>query len=235
MAFFKVTYAQKTGTAYVWNSGCNFSCTGCYYKLKPGLNRADGAPGTGELKEALLRLNESEGGVESVHFLGGEPTNAPDLGELAGFSREVLGARTHLITNGSRKIDPSLFDSASVSIKAPSRERYDEYVGTGKYDVLGNVIEAQRSGVKLSLSSVLIPGYVDATDIGKIAEQIATTMDPETPYHIIGYMPVPGAPWRKATPDEVADATALARRHLKRVTSSCPEPEDFEYKSVRVL
>ncbi len=48
-------------------------------------------------------------------------------------------------------------------------------------------------------------------------------------------MPVPGAPWRKATPNEVADASALAKKHLKNVTSSCPEPEDFEYKSVRIL
>lgn len=234
MAFFKVTYAEKSRTAYVWNSGCNFSCTGCYYKLKPELNTADGTPGTNELKETLLRLGKS-GGVESVHFLGGEPTNARDIGELASFSRETLGAKTHIVTNGSRKIDGSLFDSASVSIKAPSRRQYDEYVGaTGKYDVLENVVDAHKSGVELSLSSVLIPGYVGPRDIEKIAEQIAA-IDPEIPYHIIGYMPVPGAPWRNATPNEVADASALAKKHLKHVTSSCPKPEDFEYKSVRIL
>lgn len=233
MAFFKVTHAEKSRTAYVWNSGCNFACAGCYYKLKPELNTADRTPSTDEIKEALLRLSKN-GGVERVHFLGGEPTNARDLDELAGFSHDVLGAETHIVTNGSRKIDGSLFDSASVSIKAPSRSQYDEYVGTDKYDVLENVVEAHKLGVKLSLSSVLIPGYVDATDIGKIAELVAA-LDPAIPYHVIGYMPVPGAPWRKATPGEVADASALARKHLRRVTSSCPEPEDFEYKSVRVL
>lgn len=233
MAFFKVAYAEGSKTAYVWNGGCNFACTGCYYKLKPELNRAERSLGTDEIKQALLRLS-GNGGVESVHFLGGEPTMARDLGELARFSKAVLGAGTHLVTNGSNPIDASLIDSASISIKAPSKGQYDEYVGTDRYDVFANVAKAHEDGIELSLSSVLIPGSVDAEDIEKIADMVAG-MDPETPYHIIGYMPVPGASWKKATPQEVAEASALAKKHLKKVTSSCPSPEDFEYKSVRVL
>ncbi len=122
-----------------------------------------------------------------------------------------------------------------MSIKSPTREKHAAYTGADRYDdVLANIAEASKAGVGLKLTSVLVPGFIDAEEIEKIAELIAE-IDPSIPYQIKGYVPVPGAPWRKATPEEVADAAALAKKHLKNVTSRDPAPENFKYTSVRVL
>lgn len=232
MAFFKVTYAEESRTAHVYNRGCNFGCGGCYYKLKPGLHKDGDDLSPVQIKEALLRLH---GRVQKVNFLGGEPTIvAHELEELAGFSHEMLNASTHLLTNGSNPIPPAI-DAAEVSIKAPSNEKYLEYTGRDKYDdVLRNVAAAHRAGVELRLTSVLVPGFVDAEEIEKIAVQLAK-IDPDLPFHIKGYVAVPGAEWRRATKKEVEHAVQLAGKHLRNVTGHRPDPDGFEYRAVRIL
>jgi hypothetical protein len=56
-------------------------------------------------------------------------------------------------------------------------------------------------------------------------------------------VPVPGAPWKRPSPEHLARAVAAAQRHLQTVTSSYLTPEELKawqqrnarWASVRVL
>jgi pyruvate formate lyase activating enzyme len=55
--------------------------------------------------------------------------------------------------------------------------------------------------------------------VEKIAAFVGS-VDRTIPFHILGYIPVPGAPWRRPTDDEMNQAVAVAERYLDTVSFS---------------
>jgi len=236
MPFTKVTYSSRFRRAAVYGDyRCNFRCRGCSYGLKPS-GEAKPLLGVKEVKEVLAGLD-----VERVHFLGGEPTLNPDLAELARFVHKELGAFTKIGHSNGSILAPAHIDAISVSLKAFDEALHRDYTGVSNAPVLANFETMYRQGIRVDASSVLIPHYVGLDEIERIARFIAS-LDPEIPYHIIGYVPVPGAPWRGATREEVEEAAEVAGRYLAHVTFSALTVEDFlhlrerdeRYRSVRV-
>ena len=236
MSFSKVTYSQRFKRANVYGDyRCHFHCRGCSYKLKPP---ASGPPplSAEQVKEALVGLE-----VERVHFLGGEPTLNPGLAEVARFAHQELDAYTKLGHSTGSIMPPAHIDAASVSLKTFDEALHRDYTGVSNAAVLANFEAMYRRGVQVDASSVLIPDYIGLDEIERIARFIAA-LDPEIPYHITGYVPVPGAPWRGPTREEVEEAAAVAQRHLAHVTFSALTADDFfhlrerdvRYQSVRV-
>jgi pyruvate formate lyase activating enzyme len=119
---------------------------------------------------------------------------------------------------------PANIDAVSVSIKAHSNKIHVEYTGVPNDEVLKNFERMYKRGIKLEASSVLIPQYIDCDEIERIAKFIAG-IDQTIPYHIVGYVPVPNAPWRGTRPEEVEHAARLASKYLSNVTFSCLTPE----------
>jgi pyruvate formate lyase activating enzyme len=237
MPFYKVTYSPRFKRANVYSWGCNFNCRGCSYKINsPYKGKGNGFLSVERVEELLTGLE-----VERVHFLGGEPTLNPDLPKLAHFVRYKLGAHTKIGHSNGSAMPPDDVEATSVSIKAFSDEIHIPYTGVSNAPVLENFARAYENGVAMEASSVFIPGYIDCDEIEKIARFIAE-IDPQIPYHIVGYIPVPDAPWRAPTPDEVKQAVAIAERHLSHVTSSCLGMEGFlhlkatdpRYESIKV-
>lgn len=189
-----------------------------------------------QVKEVLGRLD-----VERVHFLGGEPTTTPNLPELARFAHNELNAYTKIGHSNGSIMPPRYIDAISISIKAYTDSIHVDYTGVSNEKVLNNFVRIYDLGIKLDASSVFIPEYIDCEEIEKIAKFIAN-IDHRIPYRIIGYVPVPGAPWRGPTQEEVEFAAQTARKHLSNVTFSCLSPDEFLnlrntdplYKSIRV-
>jgi len=227
MAFWKLTYSEKYKRAGVHNFGCNFRCTGCSYKAI-GVARPERFPSLEEFKKALSGLRQ----LERVHFLGGEPTSTADLPELLQFCKKELGVWTCLgHTNGSHLCLENL-DEANVTIKAFDNDRHYEYTGYPGAAILDNFRRAFERGIRLRASTVLIPGLVDGDEVEKIAAFVAGFSE-DLPFRITGYVPVPGAPWRRPTDAEVDDAVMRAGRHLRNVTWSHLKPEDLQHPESR--
>lgn len=234
MAVFKITYNERFKRANVYNYGCNFACLGCSYKLKDN-PKPKRFLTVEKIKQVLGELY-----IDRVHFLGGEPTTYPGLAEIADFAHNELGVYTKIGHSNGSNLPPKNIDAFSVSIKAFSDSIHTHYTGVSNAAVLENFAEAYRRGIEVDASSVLIPDLIDCDEIGKLARFVAS-IDPNIPYHIVGYVPVPNYPWRKPTPEEVMEAQDIAREHLRHVTSSCLSIEDFRrlgrdirYKSIRV-
>ncbi len=235
MAFYKITYSELFERANVYNYGCNFNCSWCSYKLK----------GHEEPKEFLtldqVRKTLSDLDITRVHFMGGEPTAYPGLARIADFAKNELGVYTKIGHSTGFNMPPDNIDAMSISIKCLSERTHMDHTGVSNIPVLRNFKRIHEIGVEIDASSVLIPGLIGLDEIDRISSFIAG-IDRNIPYHIVGYVPVPGPSWRGPTPAEVEEAKGLAQRYLEHVTSSCLSPTDFmnladtdiRYQSARV-
>lgn len=222
MAFHKITYHETYRFATVHNFGCTFRCPVCSYRLRSG---ADGPPGQafpkperflsfGEVRAALLSVPAAK-----VYFMGGEPTVARDLPLVLDFARNVLKVPTFLgHTNGSRLPMPNL-DGANVGLKAWGEKVHLAYTGREKGAIFDNFAAAFRAGMELKANVVFIPGFVDLDQVEAIAAWLAT-LSRDIPFHVMGYIPVPGQPYARPTEEQMAAALEACRKHLAHVASS---------------
>ncbi|MBM4049821.1 MAG: radical SAM protein [Planctomycetes bacterium] len=220
MAIYKVTYSEKYRRATLHNWGCNFRCRGCSYKLL-GRGKPEKFPTMEEIQEALSGLK-----ADAVHFMGGEPTTNPQLPELLRFCKEKLGLKTRLgHTNGSRFPLPNL-DAAYVSFKAFDDALHREYTGHPAQPVYDNFKRAHQAGLELRASAVFIPDYIGYDQIEKLC-QFLVSLDASIPFHIMGYVPVPGTEWRRPSDEEMQRAVAIAQRRLATVGFSHLTPDQM--------
>jgi len=224
MAFYKITHNEKYRFATLHNFGCTFRCPICSYKLRSG---ADGRPGHAypqprcfltveEIKQTLRRV---AGQLETLYFMGGEPTVAAELPELLDFGKNELGLRTCLgHTNGSKRPMPNL-DAANVGIKAWDEALHLDYTSRPKGEIFDNFTAAFHAGMDLRANVVFVPGWVDLVEVEAIAAWLAE-LDAEIPFHIMGYIPVPGQPFKRPTTEQMTLAETAAKKYLRHVDSS---------------
>ena len=235
MAFHRITWNEKYRFATVHNYGCTFHCPFCSYKLRSG---AEGRPGLAwpapknfltddAIKTALRPLP-----LQSLYFMGGEPTVAPSLPAILRFAKEELGVTTRLgHTNGSRLPLPDL-DGANVGFKAFDPELHRQITGQPKALIYDNFSRAFDAGMQLAANLVFVPGLVGCDELENLVKFIAG-LDREIPFHIMGYIPVPGQPWQPPTDAEMAEAESLAGTYLKQVRSSRLSSEQAKNLSAR--
>lgn len=214
MPFYKITYSEQYKRATVHNLGCNFRCVGCAYKLKGGHPKPERIPSLEEFKRALAGIE-----CERVHFMGGEPTTCADLDELLTFCKQELGLSAGLGHSNGSKLPAAPYDFSNVSFKAFDPEKHQYYTGQPREPIYENFRRAHEQGVAMKGSTVLIPGFCELDEVLRIADFVAGVSS-DIPFHIMGYMPVPGAPWRRPTDEEMAEAVEALRQVLPQVTFS---------------
>jgi pyruvate formate lyase activating enzyme len=227
MAFYKITYNAHYGFATVHNYGCTFHCPTCSYKLrsgsggKPGLAfpRPDSYLKIEDIKNALRRLP-----IQNLYFMGGEPTVAGDLQEMLRFAKEELGIKTKLgHTNGSG-LPLSYLDGANVGLKAWDHDLHRALTGHERDLIFDNVAAAYEKGIDLKINVVYVPGLVEIDQVEGVASWVAS-VDRNIPFHIMGYIPVPGQPYPQPTPEQMEAAERVGKLHLRYVNSSRIEPD----------
>lgn len=236
MAVYKITYSKKFKRANIHNYGCNFNCKWCSYKLQEK-SKPDKFLSIAEIKEVLGELD-----VDKVHFVGGELTTYPLFHEICDFTKNELGVYSKIGHSNGFNLPPECIDAISVSIKSLSEDVHLKYTGKSNVPVLKNFKIIYERGIEVDASSVFIPGLIEYDEIGEISRFIAD-IDFKIPYHIVGYVPVPDAPWRSPTKKEILEVKQAAEQYLDNVTISwfhSPEDyirmtkEDSNYQSVRV-
>jgi pyruvate formate lyase activating enzyme len=222
MGFHKITYHEKYRFATLHNFGCTFRCPVCSYKLRSG---PEGLPGQTYprperfLSECAIRHALQSVSPDKVYFMGGEPTVATELPALLDFAKNTLHARTYLgHTNGSRLPMPNL-DGANVGLKAWDEKIHLAYTGRPKQPIFENFSEAFAAGLELKANVVYVPGLVDLDQIEAISRWLSA-LSPAVPFHIMGYIPVPGQPYARPTDDQMVVAVEVCRKHLANVASS---------------
>jgi pyruvate formate lyase activating enzyme len=222
VAIHKITYNAKHRFVTLHNYGCTFHCPVCSYKLRSG---ADGHPGLtfpkperflniDEMKQALRQVS-----VDKMFVMGGEPTVAAELPQMLDFAKNTLKVRTYLgHTNGSKLPMPNL-DGANVGLKAWDEKVHLQYTGRDKRAIYDNFENAFRAGLDLKANVVFVPDLVDLDQVEAIAAWLSGLRS-DIPFHIMGYIPVPGQPFPRPTAEQMAQAVDVCRKHLRNVASS---------------
>ena len=216
MSFYRITQNKKYDFATLHNWGCTFRCPFCSYKLRGGESgfaypKPERFLSVTEQKNALLQAKPGK-----VYFMGGEPTVAKELREMVEFSKKELGAYTKLgHTNGSDLKIPFL-DAANIGFKAWSDELHRRLTGRPKSLIFDNFSCAFDAGMELSASMIYIPGLVDLDEMEHVLKYLAA-LDKNIPFHIMGYIPVPGLDYRRPTSEEMEDAKKLCLSYLSKV------------------
>jgi pyruvate formate lyase activating enzyme len=214
MAIQRITYSEKYHRATLHHWGCNFECVGCSYLLKEPPRPAK-RPSYEQVCEAMRGLTD----CQAVHFMGGEPTLNPQLPDLLAFCKRKLGLITKIgHSNGWNLITENL-DGTNICLKAFSDEKHQEYTGLPKQRVYDTFRGSFEAGLEMKASSVFIPGFIDLDELEPILGFIAS-LDPTIPFHLMGFIPVPGAPYRRPTDEEMVAAVDLCRSVLTTVSYS---------------
>lgn len=219
MPFHSITHNEKYRFATLHHYGCTFKCQVCSYRLRSGAN---GTPGLsfpkpeGFLSVEQIKTSLRSVDIETVYFMGGEPTIAKELPEILAFAKQELKLRTFLgHTNGSRLPMDNL-DGGNVGIKAWDEQIHLEYTGQPKSLIFDNFRRGFEAGMDLKANVVYIPGYVDADQVEAIAEWLAS-LSPTIPFHIMGYIPVPGQTYLRPSTEQIEHVKRLCLKHLHKV------------------
>jgi pyruvate formate lyase activating enzyme len=235
MSFHSITYNAKYRFATLHNYGCVFRCPVCSYKLHSG---PQGRPGYASPKPArFLSTEEIQAALRpldlaTLYFMGGEPSMARNLPELLAFGKNTLGVRTCLGHCNGWKLDYPHLDAANVGLKAWDEQVHRDYTGREKATIFGNFQRAFEAGMELKANVVYIPGFVGLDQVEAIAAWLGG-LSRDIPFHVMGYIPVPGQPYSRPTGEQMAQAVAVCQRHLRNVAMSHLSSEDAKNHAAR--
>jgi pyruvate formate lyase activating enzyme len=215
-----VSYDEESCTAILCNHGCNWDCSICSYKL-----RGDLQPSRFLSASSIIEILSSAR-VDKVVMLGGEPLTCADLDVIVCFAKEELEARVKIAHSNASLLPPEGVDEIGVSLRAVTKRKHQQLTGAPNNKVLANIYKLYDRGIELKLSTILIPEVITLDEIERISEYIAS-VDETIPFHITGYIPVPGIPWMSPSLEEMKAAVTVACKHLKNVTSSALTVENY--------
>ena len=231
-------YAVKDGPEYgyynlaVFFYGCNFNCLFCQNSSHKELQRADVV----HVEEFVETVRSNER-ITCICYFGGSPE--PQLPYAVRASRAVLeecrgrvvrvcfewngcgnpalvrrAAELSLESGGNIKFDLKCFDrNLSIALSGVPNDRAYE-----NFRMIAEELYDERPEVPvLTATTLLVPGYVDASEVEAIAEFIAD-LNPEIPYSLLIFHPdwmmsdLPVTPLK-----DVLECYRAARRHLRNV------------------
>jgi len=239
MNIYHITYAPTIKEVYLHFWSCNFACQGCIRKKAlDDIHLKYRAPAKRHLPPTLLSLEEvtetlKKLAVKKIIYMGGEPTVDNKLSRLLELTHNELHAYNILLTNGF--ISPPLedIDEVCLGLKAYDSKLHLDFTGKSNEKVLANFVNFYQAGVRIRAESILMPGYIDSQEIENMAKFIAS-IDPNIPYRIDAYIPVPRSRWRKPASGEVDKAVSVAKKYLHNV-SCLKGNEKIRYKVVKIV
>jgi len=170
-----IDYPGKIAST-VFTCGCNFRCPFCHNPelVFPEKHQFPCSNGN----DVLKKLEGRQGFIEGVCITGGEPTLNKDLLDYIQ-SIKNMGFLVKLDTNGYKPevieelLHDNLIDAIAMDIKS-SFENYSKACGT---DIDINLIKKSidlimNSKIQYEFRTTVVPEYVSAEDIEKIAEYI---------------------------------------------------------------
>ncbi|WP_076003702.1 radical SAM protein [Dehalogenimonas formicexedens] len=225
---YHITYTpeQKDVCVHFW--GCNFKCKGCYCTrqvFSPMLDFSkilSTAPASfAKPPTRFLTLEEVEKVLDELDFHsvvieGQEAGLDPAYPEFTRLCHNKYGARVTLVTNARVLPDLSFTDTLEVGLKALDEKLHLDYTGVSNTETLRNFELLVASGKRLVVDSVLIPGYIGAAEIGRIASYVASH-DHNIPFILLPYFPSGDNPWHRPAPEEMDEAASIAKISLSRV------------------
>jgi pyruvate formate lyase activating enzyme len=211
-------------------TGCNFHCKGCFRPARDGGGTELTAEETLERMEQACLNYYGKVPVEAM-ITGGEPTlNKEYLLSLVKGLKAKSFKKIVLMTNGYAlgedetyvtELEEAGLTEAHVDVKAFSEDIHKWYTGKSSKPVLRAIERLDASGIKLVVQTVYMPGIVEAQEIEKIAQFLAS-VNRDIRYRINPFAPIFAYErvTRRPTLVEMERAYEVASRYLPNVIIS---------------
>lgn len=204
----------------VFYEACTYDCVSCqnwHFRLKR-------PPGEVSAEELAAQAHQR---TFCVCYFGGDPT--PQMPHALATSRLLAQRGLAICWESNGSMHPRLLDQAvdlalqtggcvKFDLKAFDENLHRAWTGVSNQRTLENFQRAARRIAErpdpplIVASTLLVPGYVDADEVGRIARFIAA-IDPTIPYALLGFYPhffIPDLPRTSVRHAEEAEAAARA-------------------------
>jgi pyruvate formate lyase activating enzyme len=176
-------------------AGCNFHCAFCQNWAISQAHREGVVPESRQVTPEKVVEEAVAAGVRSVAYTYVEPTVFIEFALDSMVRAQAAGLHNLFVTNGYEtpeaiELVAPYLDAANVDLKAANDRFYRRVCGARWEPVRDAVVEMQRRGIWLELTTLLIPGLNDnRRELRAMAEWIATAVGPETPWHLTRFQP----------------------------------------------
>jgi pyruvate formate lyase activating enzyme len=218
----------------VATQGCNFHCAFCQNWAISQAHRERVVPESRQVTPEQVVEEAVAAGVRSVAYTYVEPTVFIEFAFDSMVRARAAGLHNLFVTNGYEtpeaiELVAPYLDAANVDLKAANDRFYRRVCGARWEPVRDAVVEMQRRGIWLELTTLLVPGLNDdRRELRAMAEWIATAVGPETPWHLTRFQPAYRLSELRPTPAAIlVKAAAIGRevglRHV--YVGNAPEAE----------
>ena len=188
-------------------AGCNFKCLFCQnadISQMPSDNK--GLIMGGSFTPEDVVASAVKGNCKSISYTYTEPTVYFEFARDTAILAREKGLKNIFVTNGYMTkealgmIQPFL-DAANVDLKAFTEKFYKKYCGAKLENVMDTLREMKSLGIFVEVTTLIIPGLNDdGMELEKLAEFLAGSVGPETPWHISRFHPTYKLDDRPSTP-----------------------------------
>ena len=183
---YHIASTKQDKQAYLHFWGCGFDCRGCEckkaiwdYMLDETMIIHEADPKTIAMPptefldfDEVIKILE-ELGSKWVLFEGQEASLDPLFPKITRELHQRLGTQNVLLTNAYKIPYLKDVDKICIGLKAFDENLHIDYTGKSNKRVLENFTKIYQSGIQMSAEIVLIPGYIDKEEIGRVAQFIA--------------------------------------------------------------
>jgi pyruvate-formate lyase-activating enzyme len=226
---YHIAYTPELKEVCLFFWGCNIDCRGCYCKrriyspmLKDWIgSHLEDPDGVVPPPNRFLNIDELVNILDDYDFTsvileGQEALVDPALPRVAEILHQRYNSCNTLLTNAYQLKDLSHIDQVEVGLKAITDSLHQHYTGASNTRILRNIVNLHKSGTKMFIESVLIPGYIDVDEVERISRFIAG-LDRSIRLVLLPYFKSSDNPWRRPTPAEMEEAADIAKKSLDNV------------------
>lgn len=174
--------------------GCNFHCLQCQNWSISQSGLLAGIPGVSRSPEEIVQRAVNSG-CRSISYTYTEPTIFYEYALETATVAKAAGLRNIFVTNGYISKEPlqriaPFLDAANIDLKGFDDKKYPLIFGGRLSGVLESIVEYNRLGIWLELTTLVIPGVNDSDEeLGNIALFIRENLGPDTPWHLSRFFP----------------------------------------------
>ncbi len=173
--------------------GCNFKCLWCQNADISQVSKKGIIFGKDMKPEEIVK-KAIETGCKSISYTYNEPAIFIEFVKDTAILAKKKGLKNILVTNGyfskeSFDFISDYIDAMNIDLKAFKEKTYRKYCGAKLKPVLENIKRANKKGVHIEITTLVVPGLNDTNEeLEKIAKFIAS-VDKSIPWHISRFFP----------------------------------------------
>lgn len=185
-------FLPKSKSLSLGTVGCNFHCNFCQ---NHGISQEKNIDKSSYIDPKTVAQIAYEKGCKSISYTYNEPTIFYPFAKDIALEAKKRGVKSVFVSNGFESQEvvedmKGVIDAINVDLKSFNENYYKTKLGGNLKRVLENLIEFQKSGIWLEITTLLVPTRNDSKEeITNIVKWIKENLGVDVPWHISAFHP----------------------------------------------